>query len=596
MTDHDPSTLVPARKKTSGKVEAAADYPNRNPLANNVTEPPKNTSGGVNAAVGNFRKNAPAGNIVEQPRNTTGGAQAAVGYALYNSPANNVTEPPVDPRTLPPPDLGGIDEFQSVPSHLNPSSYFDDNDNQLIIKDSAQLGYHDPPEKKPQMMSSNLKPVADSAPYVPVIEPYRLTDWLSTNMLTSVVASSNRGHKFNEVSNAPQGQHTNIRLENQSQYSNIQVPNVSAFSSTNVTTGGPHSQAPLPTSSSEAASSKRGHKIDITHPEESRTSAFGQDQYANTHLGNELQYGNTAITGPPHSLPSVSTSIPPTDGSDTSNQLGSSPHPKLNEQKPVSNDESLSGKMTAVTTGTTNSNQLAVSDNSPVIAAVPLTDQPTPEASQAPPTADSKYGKTNLNYLKDKLQCKKVVTQTMVQTVNHPQLTTDYANYILPVQSVLDGTNKPTIGKVDLASLRCKLEKTKEEKTVDAAANTKKDYNNLSDINITAYVPEIPVKIDSPPDKKPRAGPQTITPANLVSSNTHSASSIRIYRLWQCAQCQKTNEAQHVSCKYCKLSCGKMADRSALCEYCQLMTFIPARRAFSDVCCPICKKVLESAF
>ena len=62
-----------------------------------------------------------------------------------------------------PPDLGGIDEFESVPSHINPSSHFDD-DNDQLIKDSTQLGYRNPP------VAGNLKPIADSTAYPPVTE------------------------------------------------------------------------------------------------------------------------------------------------------------------------------------------------------------------------------------------------------------------------------------------------------------------------------------------------------------------------------------------------------------------------------------------
>ena len=299
MTDLDPNTLQPPRKKISDKVEVAAGYPNRNPPANNVTEPPKNTSGEVNAVVGNFHKNAPASNIVEQPRNTTDGVQAAGGYAQYNPPANNVAESPVDPRTLPPPDLRGIDEFEAVPPHLNPSSHFDDDYNQLI-KDSTQLGYHNPP------VAGNLKPVVDSTAYPPVTEGYRPPDWQPTD------------------------------------------------------------------------------------------------------------------TSPSATFPSVPIGISPTDGSDTATELG---HSKLKKQKSVSNDASLSGNMVVIATGPTNSNQLAVSDNSPVMAAVPLTDQPTPGASQAPPAADSKYSKTIFNYLKDRLQQKVEAAQAVGQTggaVTHP--------------------------------------------------------------------------------------------------------------------------------------------------------------------------------
>ena len=47
---------------------------------------------------------------------------------------------------------------------------------------------------------------------------------------------------------------------------------------------------------------------------------------------------------------------------------------------------------------------------------VPLTKHPTPEGFQVPPTADYKFGKTNLHYLKSRFQHKKESTETMVQT------------------------------------------------------------------------------------------------------------------------------------------------------------------------------------
>ena len=187
--------------------------------------------------------------------------------------------------------------------------------------------------------------------------------------------------------------------------------------------------APLP---------NRDDEFNKNQLEASSTSAFGQGQYAYTHLGNELQYGGN-------------TTVSPTDGSDTSTQLG--PHCK---QKSVPNDGSLSGNMTVVAINPTYSNQLAVSDNSPVIATMSLTE---PGASQAPATADSKFGKTNLNYLKDRLQHKKELTQTMVQTsgAGSPQSTSTNRYYNLP--------------------------------------------------NFSAYTPENPVIIDNPPDRKPMAGP-----------------------------------------------------------------------------------------
>ena len=223
---------------------------------------------------------------------------------------------------------------------------------------STQLEYHNFPEAKLQGIAGNSQPMADPAGYPPVTEGYTLPVWLPT-----VKSSSSSSSSSSPV--APL-----YILNRDDEFSENQL-------------------------------------------EASSTSAFGQGQYANTHLGNELQYGNTAITGAPRKpLPSI-ISIPPTDGSDTGTQLGSLP-----------------SKMISITTGQTNSNQLSVSGNSPVIPAVPITARPTPEASQAPPTADSKYGKTNLNYLKDKLQHKKeVIAQTVFQAGSagsHPQSTGAY--------------------------------------------------------------------------------------------------------------------------------------------------------------------------
>ena len=410
------------------------------------------------------------------------------------------------------------------------------------------MGYRNPPEVKPQGIAGNLQPMTDPAGYPPVTEGYRPPVW---------------------------------------------IPTVTSSSS----------------SSPVAPLLNRDDECNKNQLEASNTLAFSQGQYANTHLGNELQYDNTALPSPPHSLPSVPHSLPsvpksisPTDGSDTSTQLGSLPHTKFYKQKSVPNDESLSGSMAAVATGPTNSIQLAVSDGSPVMANVPLPDRPTPEAYQAPFTADSKYGKTNLNYLKDKLQHKKEVTQTMVQAgfaVNHRQLISNYVSNEILAQGVPESANKPTVGKTDLTSLRSRLEKTKEEreKTVIGVLNTKTkpDYYNM--LAISVYAPENPVIIRNPADKKPVAGPRTKASANLASSNTHSASSKRTYRLWQCAQCQEINEAQHASCKNCKLPRRKMADMYILCAFCQLMIFIPATKGvLLDISCLRCKQVHEAAF
>ena len=64
----------------------------------------------------------------------------------------------------------------------------------------------------------------------------------------------------------------------------------------------------------------------------------------------------------------------------------------LSEPVSFRNDSSSSGGSEPIATDIIiNNNQLAISDsNATLITPVPLTDQPTPEASQAPP--DSKYG------------------------------------------------------------------------------------------------------------------------------------------------------------------------------------------------------------
>ena len=96
--------------------------------------------------------NPPAYNIIEQPKNTSGRVEAAVGH-LHGDPPATVELQPFDPRTLPPPDLEDTHEFVSVTQRINPIDDIDD-DNPIIIMDSYQLGYRDPPEVKFQVMPS----------------------------------------------------------------------------------------------------------------------------------------------------------------------------------------------------------------------------------------------------------------------------------------------------------------------------------------------------------------------------------------------------------------------------------------------------------
>ena len=419
------------------------------------------------------------------------------------------------------------------------------NDSQFI-KDSTQLGYRNPPEVKFQMVPSDLKPVAESTGYLPVTSDYRSPGWTPpiTSSSTSITPSPNKDHKF-----------------------------------------------------------------DHTHSEASSTSVLGQGQYANIPPGSESQYYNTQMpntatysvtVGGPQSL----TSVGNTDGSESSTQFGSlSQHKyhKYSRQKSTPTDASLSSEMTA--SATNKSNQLTVPSHNPVIAAVPLTDQPTPEGSWVPSTAGSKFGKANLNYLKNKLQHKKEVIQTVVQTGGagaHSHSWSDYINaetVAQMIQGSSDSTNKSTFGKSDLTSLRDKLEKAKKERerNVVAVVNKTSDYHNLSEIS--SYISENPMMMKNLPDKKPVASCRTKAPTtNSGHSASSTASSKAHFKLWQCAHCQTVNEAHHNSCMHCKLPRGRQADRSAVCEFCQLMIFIPARGEATDICCPRCKQAFESIF
>ena len=285
------------------------------------------------------------------------------------------------------------------------------------------------------------------------------------------------------------------------------------------------------------------------------------------------------------------------DGSESNTQFGSFFHYKYNRQKSTPTDTSLPGEIPV--SATTKSNQLAVTGHSHVIAAVPLPDQLTPEASRVPPTSDSKFGRTNLNYLKQRLQHKKEVTQVWDQTGSagaHSHSSSDYVIdevLLQMLQGSSDSTNKSTFGRSDLTSLRNKLEKTKErEKNVVAAGGVSKasDYYNLSEVS--CYISDNPMMVNNLPDKKPKAIPRTKVPA---TNNSHSPLSKVYFKLWQCAHCQTVNEAHHNFCMHCKLPRGRQADRSALCEFCQLMIFIPARGEATEICCPRCEQVFESA-
>ena len=146
-----------------------------------------------------------------------------------------------------------------------------------------------------------------------------------------------------------------------------------------------------------------------------------------------------------------------------------------------------------------------------------------------------------------------------------------------------------------MASLGSKVERTKEVTVKEVVATKRKeDCSNLFDITTDDL--ENAMTPNNPLDKKPVAVPQSTT-ANLPGSNTHSASSIsskKGYKLWQCAHCQTVNEARHDSCIHCRLACGRKADRSCFCEFCQLMIFIPHKEKREDTCCPRCKMVYES--
>ena len=468
-----------------------------------------------------------------------------LGYRNPPVPANNVTEDkPLDLSALPPPDHGEGDEFGSVPQHINPSSCNNDDDSQLI-KDSMLLGYRNPPvpannvtEDKPLDLSALPPPdfgEGDEFGSVPQhINPSSCNDDDDSQLIKDSMLLGYR--------NPP---------EAKSQVKPSIRPRADP-------TGYPGGYRPPdwlpPTSLSygpAVASPNRDDRFDNTHVEVSRQQS--QHQHVNARgLGNELGYGNTR---PPNMVP------PAVFPDDTPKAGGLRSLPSVTvstvykRQASIPNDTSLSGgseRMAGIATSTTtNSNQLAVSDSSPVIAPVPITDQP-PEASQAPP--DSKYGKTNLNVLKNRLQHKKEVTQTVFQTggpAPHSQSTSDYAE--IPYQRISEST---TTGKTDLTVLRNKLEKAKKEKEKAMS------------------------------DKRPMGGPQT----------TRSASSSKItYRLWQCAYCQTVNEAHHTSCEHCKLPLGRITDGSYLCEFCQLMIFIPLKKKITDTCCPRCKQVYESA-
>jgi len=439
--------------------------------------------------------------------------------------------------------------------YITPSSHFDDDDK--LIKDSTQVGYRNSPEAKPQ----NLY-IVDTSDYPPVsADNYKSPDWLQDfpDWLRDITPS-----------------------------------------------------APVITSPS------KDNEFGKTHSEISTTSALaGQGQCANSaNFGDNLQYtqpphvvitaatafsSNTITSGQLHPFP-VSASAYKVG---TITQFGSSAQ-KYSRQKFLPDNAPLSGdgeNATAIALGTTaNGNHLAVYDSiattTPVVptATVPSNDQPTPEVTQEPPQADSKYGRANLNYLKNKLQQKKEVTNTMVQTSAapsaHSQSASNYASaevFSEPSQGVSDSITKPFTGKTDLISLRSSLEKIKgqRKKTVVAGSVKKKDCYNVAEV--PSYVQENPITI-----RKPVATPRSITGSKKTHSASSTSSSKRTYQLWQCAHCEKINKAHHTSCEFCGLAREKMTNGSIYCEFCQLMIFTPSTRELADICCPRCKYVFES--
>ena len=276
----------------------------------------------------------------------------------------------------------------------------------------------------------------------------------------------------------------------------------------------------------------------------------------------------------------------PSDGSELGAKFGSLSHHEYGRQKSLPSLPSGSEREAAITTDTIETNQPTVSHHNPIVAVVPLTDQPT----------HSKFWKANLNYLKYRLQHKKEVTQTILTggTGAHPHSSGDYVNADM-VRGGSDNTNKSTFGRRDLTSLRSKLEKTKEERekiVVASSVNQTSDYHTLSEV--ASYISGNPVIMNNPRDKKLKASPRTVVPTTNNSTALSTASSNINFKLWQCAHCQSVNEACHISCEHCKLPRGQQADRFALCEFCQLLVFIPARGEYTDICCLRCNYVLET--
>ena len=218
--------------------------------------------------------------------------------------------------------------------------------------------------------------------------------------------------------------------------------------------------------------------------------------------------------------------------------------------------------------------------NPVLIPAVSTINQSISKTFQACASPDSRYGKTNLNFLKKKLQHHKEVTDIVAQCSDAVPYSQSTSGYTTP------GSDSTVAKKTDLASLRSRLEKSKEvrEKVVSA------DIYNLTEL----------ATYKNPYNKNPVVGPRTVTPANLASDNTHSAMSTsslkKFYKLWQCAQCQTLNEAHHISCNYCKVYLGGMADTSIICDFCQLM-FSAQKSGHTDthMRCPRCKQVCETA-
>ena len=452
----------------------------------------------------------------EARKNTSGGVESALGYLQkFDQPhmsVNNVTEH----KLL---GISGIlpldhGEF-GLTQHINPSSYDDDDDDNQLIKDSTLLGYRNPPEAK-----SQVKPRADPAGYSPIIAGYRSPDRLppSNPVLNPSPYNDNDDNQLIKDStllgyrNPP---------EAKSQVKPTIQPRVDAAGYSPITAG-----------------YRPPDRLPPSNPVLNPSSYNDNDD-------NQLIKDSTLLgyRNPPEAKSQVKPTIQP-----RVDPAGYSP----------------------ITAGYRPPDWLPPV-NPGLIPTVSTTYQSIPYTSP-----DSKYGKTNLSVLKKRLQHKKEVTDTMVQTGGAGPNYQSTSN--IPFQG---GSDSTAAGKANLTSLRNRLEKTKEiRQKVVASAEKDDDFH----LEMTKYLGLM-------------ANPQMVTSANLTSDNTHSTSSSKkSYKLWQCAQCQTVNEAHRISCNYCEVAIGSMADTSIFCDFCQLM-FIAQKGRHTDTCarCPRCKQVCETA-